>query len=57
MRSTSTSTAFVPRAEAPRRPIAVTLGDPAGIGPDITLMSWRAREARATLAVSRARFK
>jgi 4-hydroxythreonine-4-phosphate dehydrogenase len=28
-------------------PIAVTLGDPAGIGPDITLESWRLREARA----------
>jgi 4-hydroxythreonine-4-phosphate dehydrogenase len=24
----------------------VTLGDPAGIGPDITLLSWRAREGR-----------
>ena len=29
-------------------PIAVTMGDPAGIGPDITLMSWHAaRAARA----------
>jgi 4-hydroxythreonine-4-phosphate dehydrogenase len=27
--------------------IAVTLGDPAGIGPDITLDAWCAREARA----------
>ena len=26
-------------------PIAVTLGDPKGIGPDITLTSWRARKA------------
>src|SRR5262245_52390126 len=24
-------------------PIAVTMGDPAGIGPDITLMSWHQR--------------
>jgi 4-hydroxythreonine-4-phosphate dehydrogenase len=29
--------------------MAVTLGDPAGIGPDITLMSWRAREAHGLL--------
>jgi 4-hydroxythreonine-4-phosphate dehydrogenase len=43
----STLTASTRRAEACRRPLAVTLGDPAGIGPDITLMSWRAREARA----------
>ncbi|MBO0765465.1 MAG: hypothetical protein J2P50_12870, partial [Hyphomicrobiaceae bacterium] len=28
-------------------PIAVTLGDPGGIGPDITLLGWRAREAYA----------
>jgi 4-hydroxythreonine-4-phosphate dehydrogenase len=28
-------------------PIAVTLGDPKGIGPDITLASWRARDAHA----------
>jgi 4-hydroxythreonine-4-phosphate dehydrogenase len=26
-------------------PVAVTLGDPDGIGPDITLFGWRAREA------------
>jgi 4-hydroxythreonine-4-phosphate dehydrogenase len=25
-------------------PLAVTLGDPAGIGPDITLLSWRSRD-------------
>src|SRR5262249_26345148 len=30
---------------APVVPIAVTLGDPAGIGPDITVQSWCAREA------------
>ena len=28
-------------------PIAVTLGEPAGIGPDITLMAWRHRRAGA----------
>jgi 4-hydroxythreonine-4-phosphate dehydrogenase len=28
-------------------PIAVTLGDPRGIGPDITLAGWRARQAHA----------
>jgi 4-hydroxythreonine-4-phosphate dehydrogenase len=33
--------------QAPSPPIAVTLGDPAGIGPDITLLSWLAREALA----------
>jgi 4-hydroxythreonine-4-phosphate dehydrogenase len=26
------------------RPLALTLGDPAGIGPDITLLAWMARE-------------
>ena len=26
------------------RPLALTLGDPAGIGPDITLLTWLARE-------------
>jgi 4-hydroxythreonine-4-phosphate dehydrogenase len=30
-------------------PIAVTLGDPAGIGPDVTLLSWRDREANGLL--------
>src|SRR5262245_14737122 len=30
-------------------PLAVTLGDPAGIGPDITLLSWRARGANDLL--------
>lgn len=28
----------------PERPLALTLGDPAGIGPDITLLAWQARE-------------
>ncbi len=27
-------------------PLALTMGDPAGIGPDITLMAWLARETR-----------
>jgi len=27
----------------PDRPLALTLGDPAGIGPDITLLAWEAR--------------
>jgi 4-hydroxythreonine-4-phosphate dehydrogenase len=31
----------------PLLPIAVTLGDPAGIGPDITLAAWRARKSRS----------
>ncbi len=36
------------RAPAPPSPpIAVTLGDPRGIGPDITLAGWRARLAHA----------
>jgi 4-hydroxythreonine-4-phosphate dehydrogenase len=39
----------VPRARAPAKvgpalPIAVTMGDPAGIGPDITLSAWSDRE-------------
>lgn len=29
----------------PHRPIALTLGDPAGIGPEIALAAWRARDA------------
>ena len=29
------------------RPLALTLGDPAGIGPDITLLAWQAREHAA----------
>jgi 4-hydroxythreonine-4-phosphate dehydrogenase len=29
------------------RPLALTLGDPAGIGPDITLLAWLAREHEA----------
>jgi len=28
-----------------KRPLVLTLGDPAGIGPDITLLAWRARVA------------
>src|SRR3954447_26454399 len=28
------------------RPLAVTLGEPAGIGPDITLMDWQRRSQR-----------
>src|SRR5690606_40322079 len=28
-------------------PLAVTMGDPAGIGPDITLAAWLARRAQA----------
>lgn len=34
------------RSRTPPPPLAVTLGDPAGIGPDIALLSWRARAAR-----------
>ncbi|AFL49464.1 4-hydroxythreonine-4-phosphate dehydrogenase [Sinorhizobium fredii] len=30
------------------RPIALTMGDPAGIGPDITLAVWARRQAQAT---------
>ena len=41
------STASARRAEAPLPPLAVTLGDPAGIGPDITLQGWRIRKAHA----------
>ena len=37
------------RAETP---LALTLGDPAGIGPDITLLAWLARAARANPAIS-----
>jgi 4-hydroxythreonine-4-phosphate dehydrogenase len=29
------------------KPVALTMGDPAGIGPDITLMSWLRRDAEA----------
>jgi len=29
--------------EHPERPLALTIGDPAGIGPDITLFAWQAR--------------
>src|SRR5262245_31162204 len=31
-------------------PVAVTMGDPVGIGPDITLLGWCAREAHAVRA-------
>jgi 4-hydroxythreonine-4-phosphate dehydrogenase len=34
-------------AASPLPPIAVTMGDPNGIGPDITLASWRLRGAHA----------
>jgi 4-hydroxythreonine-4-phosphate dehydrogenase len=34
-------------AAAPSAPLAVTMGDPAGIGPDITLAAWRARKTEA----------
>jgi 4-hydroxythreonine-4-phosphate dehydrogenase len=37
--------AAVRPAETHAPPIAVTLGDPAGIGPDITLLSWQSRAA------------
>jgi len=40
----------VPRSSAPPRasaPLALTLGEPAGIGPDITIDVWRRREALA----------
>ncbi len=30
-----------------QRPLALTLGDPAGIGPDITLLAWAARSREA----------
>ena len=33
------------------RPLALTLGDPAGIGPDITLLAWLARAAEADSAL------
>ncbi|OAP40581.1 4-hydroxythreonine-4-phosphate dehydrogenase [Sinorhizobium glycinis] len=35
-------------SETSGRPIALTMGDPAGIGPDITLAVWARREAQAT---------
>src|SRR5688572_13625707 len=37
---TASSTASVPN---PALPLAVTMGDPAGIGPDVTLASWQGR--------------
>jgi 4-hydroxythreonine-4-phosphate dehydrogenase len=45
----STASAARPPEAAPPRPaipIAVTLGDPAGIGPDIALQAWHARKAQ-----------
>jgi 4-hydroxythreonine-4-phosphate dehydrogenase len=36
-----------PSSEPPSAPLAVTMGDPAGIGPDITLMAWLARREHA----------
>jgi len=35
----------VGRAAGSRRPLALTMGDPAGIGLDITLMAWRDRDS------------
>src|SRR5690349_7816234 len=32
------------------KPLALTLGEPAGIGPDITLQAWQRREASAVPA-------
>jgi 4-hydroxythreonine-4-phosphate dehydrogenase len=32
-----------PAERSPERPLALTLGEPAGIGPDITLSAWRQR--------------
>jgi len=32
-------------APSPRRPLAVTLGDPAGVGPELTLRAWLARDS------------
>jgi 4-hydroxythreonine-4-phosphate dehydrogenase len=40
--STSANTSIA--GAAPSKPIALTMGDPAGIGPDITLMSWLRRD-------------
>ena len=34
----------MPGGEATGRPIALTMGEPAGIGPDITLAAWLQRE-------------
>ena len=38
-----------------KRPLALTLGDPAGIGPDITLLAWAARTRDAGSALRAAR--
>jgi 4-hydroxythreonine-4-phosphate dehydrogenase len=43
------SSAARPRTKTSPPPIAVTLGDPGGIGPDITLLSWRDREVHGLL--------
>jgi 4-hydroxythreonine-4-phosphate dehydrogenase len=43
------STAARSTTRTPPPPIAVTLGDPSGIGPDIILLSWRDREANGLL--------
>ena len=37
----------LPRHGPPALPLAVTMGDPAGIGPDITLAAWLQRRRRA----------
>jgi len=34
-------------ARAPLTPLALTMGDPAGIGPEIALLAWRDRQRRA----------
>jgi 4-hydroxythreonine-4-phosphate dehydrogenase len=44
---TPRSSGSASQAEAVLPPIAVALGDPAGIGPDIALQAWRARKALA----------
>jgi 4-hydroxythreonine-4-phosphate dehydrogenase len=38
---------FAPRSALPSAPLALTLGEPAGIGPDLAIDVWRRREALA----------
>lgn len=38
------------RSDVGRRPLALTLGEPAGIGPDVTLMAWMRRDEAAVPA-------
>jgi 4-hydroxythreonine-4-phosphate dehydrogenase len=48
MRQSSAAAADRPTRKAPPLPpLDLTLGDPAGIGPDIALLSWLERDARA----------